>query len=240
MPIVELERVAMWSEEQSRVVETLRSAIGEADIRFVSGDRLLPERHLSAALGIPRRLLRDALNMLQGEGLIFRRQGQGTFVREVNVKTTSLKSLANRTSPHDIIEVRQQIEPILAGLAAIRATQVEIDQMKHFVHRAAVADSPNDYEKWDSAFHSKIAESVRNGMYRSIFRLMNSVRKEHHWVNSRSRVFIAGVSKEMVQQHQAIVEAIQARNTNAAESAMRTHILTAGVRIHEGEHEHWA
>jgi DNA-binding FadR family transcriptional regulator len=232
-----LELKRMSSQETLRVVDTLRSAIGEADTRFLSEDRLLPERQLSVALGVGRRLVREALNALEGEGLLFRKQGQGTFIREVNPKTASLKSLANHTSPHDIIEVRQQIEPILAGLAAIRATQIEIDQMKHFVHRAAAADSPNEYERWDSAFHSKIAESVRNGMYWSIFRLINSVRKEHHWVNSRSRVFTAGVSKEMVQQHKAIVDAIQARNDRGAENAMRTHIMTAGVRIHEGERE---
>jgi DNA-binding FadR family transcriptional regulator len=39
----------------------------------------------------------------------------------------------------------------------------------------------------------------------------------------------------MVQQHEAIVEAIQARNVRAAEDAMRSHIVTAGVRIHEAE-----
>lgn len=225
----------MRSTDKTSIVDMLRSAIGEADSRFVADDRMLPERELSEALGIGRRRLREALNTLEGEGLLFRKQGQGTFIREVNAKTTSLKSLTNRTSPHDIIEVRQEIEPILAGLSAMRATQIEIDQMKHFVRRAALADSPNEYEQWDSAFHSKIAESVRNSMYRSIFRLINSVRKEHHWVSSRSRVFIAGVSKEMVQQHEAIVEAIQARNVRAAEEAMRNHIMTAGVRIHEAE-----
>jgi DNA-binding FadR family transcriptional regulator len=222
-------------EEKTDLAHVLRTAIADADARFLTDDRLLPERELSAALGVGRRVLREALNTLEGEGLLFRRQGQGTFIREVNAKTTSLKSLTNRTSPHDIIEVRQEIEPILARLAAMRATQADIDQMKHFVQRAALADSPKDYEQWDSAFHSKIAESVRNSMYWSIFRLINSVRKEHHWVSSRSRVFIAGVSKEMVRQHEAIVDAIQARDVRAAEEAMRDHIVTAGVRIHQAD-----
>ncbi len=225
----------MSLQEVNGIAGMLRTAIEEADVRFLKEDRLLPERELSAALGVGRRMLREALNTLEGEGLLFRKQGQGTFIREVNAKTTSLKSLTNRTSPHDIVEVRQDIEPMLARLSAMRATQIEIDQMKHFIRRAALADSPNEYEKWDSAFHSKIAESVRNSMYWSIFRLINSVRKEHHWVSSRSRVFIAGVSREMVQQHEAIVDAIQARNVRAAEEAMRHHIMTAGVRLHQAE-----
>jgi DNA-binding FadR family transcriptional regulator len=223
----------MRAQDNEKVADLLRNAIAEADSRFLLDDRLLPERELSAALSVGRRVVREALNTLEGEGLLFRKQGQGTFIREVNAKTSSLKSLTNRTSPHDIMEVRQDIEPILAGLSAMRATQTDIDQMKHFVRRAASAETPSGYEQWDSAFHSKIAESVRNSMYWSIFRLINSVRKEHHWVASRSRVFVAGVSKEMVQQHEAIVEAIQSRNVRAAEEAMRSHITTAGVRIHE-------
>lgn len=223
----------MSSGETQKLVDVLRSAITEADTHLLTNDKLLPERELSAALGVGRRRLREALNTLEGEGLLFRKQGQGTYIREISTKTTSIKSLTNRTSPQDIIEVRQEIEPILAGLAAVRATQIEIDQMKHFVRRAARADSPNEYEKWDSAFHSKIAESVRNSMYWSIFRLINSVRKEQYWVGSRSRVFTSGVSTEMVQQHNAIVEAIQARNARSAEDAMRNHIMTAGVRIRQ-------
>lgn len=218
-------------QEKNKLIERLRVAIRESDEALVNGEQLLPERELGAALGVGRRAVRDALNTLEGEGLLFRKQGQGTFIREVNVKSTSLKSLTNRTSPQDIIEVRLEIEPILAGLSAVRATNLEIDQMKHFVRRATLADNPYQYEQWDSAFHSKIAESVRNTMFWGVFRLINSVRKEQHWVNSRTQVFTAGVSSEMVLQHEAIVEAIASRNAEAAQEAMRMHITTAGARI---------
>jgi len=221
----------MTPQEKTRLVERLRSALKEGDERFIKDEQLLPERQLSVVLGVGRRAVREALNTLEGEGLLFRKQGQGTFIREVNAKTTSLKSLTNRTSPHDIIEVRLEIEPILAGLSAVRATMLEIDQMKHFVRRAAQANSAQEYEHWDSAFHSKIAESVRNTMYWGIFRLINSVRKEQHWISSRKRVFTEGVSSEMVLQHEAIVEAIQSRDPQAAQKAMRIHIATAGARI---------
>ena len=133
-----MEQEQMLPKEKNDLVDALRLAIMEADTHLVTNDKLLPERELSAALGVGRRSLRKALNTLEGEGLLFRKQGQGTFIREVSTKTTSIKSLTNRTSPQDIIEVRQEIEPILAGLAAVRATQIEIDQMKHFVRRFQV------------------------------------------------------------------------------------------------------
>lgn len=218
-------------EEKHQLVEKLRLIIQEANEHFIQHERLLPERTLSHELGHGRRTVREALDILEGEGLIFRKQGQGTFIRDVNTKTTSLKSLTNHTSPHDIIEVRLEIEPVLAGLSAVRATNNEIDQMKHFIQRAALASSPNEYEQWDSAFHSKIAESVRNRMYWGIFNLINSVRKEQYWISSRKRVFTEEVKREMVAQHELILEAIQSRNPGSAQETMRSHILTVNTRI---------
>lgn len=221
----------MTPRERHALTGRLRTAIEESDERFIKDEKLLPERALSDLLGVGRRAVRDALNELEGEGLLFRRQGLGTFVREVGAKSASLTSLSNRTTPHDIMEVRLEIEPVLARLAATRATQLDIDQMKLLVRRAAQATSPREYEQWDSAFHTKIAESVRNRMFWGVFRLINSVRKEQHWVGSRTRVFTKAVSEEMVRQHEAIVSAIAARNPQAAEEAMRVHIATAGVRV---------
>ncbi|TCR87996.1 GntR family transcriptional regulator [Rhizobium sp. BK376] len=216
---------------KQNLLDELRAAIATTDERFITDERLLPERELSEHFGIGRRAVREALNELEGEGLLFRKQGLGTFVREVGPKSTSLKSLTNRTSPHDLIEVRLEIEPVLARFAATRATPNDIDQMRLFIRKAAQATSPREYEQWDSAFHTKIAESVRNTMFWGVFRLINSVRKEHHWVSSRTRVFTKGVSEEMVRQHEAIVAAIAARDPHAAEQAMHVHIATAGVRI---------
>lgn len=216
---------------KQNLLEELRVAIATTDERFIRDERLLPERELSEFFGVGRRAVREALNELEGEGLLFRKQGLGTFVREVGPKSTSLQSLTNRTSPQDIIEVRLEIEPVLARLAATRATPNDIDQMELFIRRAAQATSPREYEQWDSAFHTKIAESVRNTMFWGVFRLINSVRKEQHWVSSRTRVFTEGVSEEMVRQHDAIVAAIAARDPESAERAMRDHISTAGLRI---------
>jgi DNA-binding GntR family transcriptional regulator len=53
---------------------------------------------MSDLLGGNRRAVRDALNELEGQGLLFRRQEFGTFVQEVGAKSASLKSLTNRTS----------------------------------------------------------------------------------------------------------------------------------------------
>ena len=222
---------AVSTTAKQNLLEELRVAIATTDERFIRDERLLPERELSEFFGVGRRAVREALNELEGEGLLFRKQGLGTFVREVGPKSTSLQSLTNRTSPQDIIEVRLEIEPVLARLAATRATPNDIDQMELFIRRAAQATSPREYEQWDSAFHTKIAESVRNTMFWGVFRLINSVRKEQHWVSSRTRVFTEGVSEEMVRQHDAIVAAIAARDPESAERAMRDHISTAGLRI---------
>lgn len=230
----------MTLREREELVVRLKAAIEAEDERFVRDERLLPERRLSEVLGIGRRAVREALDELEGEGVLFRCQGIGTFIREVGAKSASLASLSNRTSPQDITEVRLEIEPVLARFSARRATPKDIDQMRLFIRRAAEATSPRDYEQWDSAFHSKIAESVRNRMFWGVFRLVNSVRKEHHWVSSRTRVFGQGVREEMVAQHEQIVAAIEARDPQRAEVSMRDHILTTGLRLVVSADDHSA
>lgn len=207
--------------EPSRLV---RNAVINRDPALIQNEKLLPERQLAEHLGIGRRKLRALLAQLESEGLLFRRQGQGTFVREVSTRTTSLDSLTNDTSPIDVMEVRRVIEPALARLAAERATLQDIAQMRRFIRNAELAARPEDYEKWDSAFHTKLAESVRNKLFGGVFRITNAVRKEQSWIATRSRVFSEGVSAEMVLLHRNIVDAIERRDADGAEAAMRDHL----------------
>src|SRR5262249_12053303 len=130
-------------------------------------------------------------------------------------------------------EVRQEIEPVLARLAAIRATPLDIDQMKQFIRRAGEATTARQYERWDSAFHAKIAESVRNSLFSGVFDLVNSVRAEQRWISARDRVFSLELNAKLLKQHSEIVLAIEARDPEAAERAMRGHLVTAGSRITE-------
>lgn len=223
----------MALEDKQVLLDRLRTVIETGEGEFIKDGQLLPERELMKTFGVGRRAIRETLKALETEGMLFRRQGLGTFVRVIESKSTNIPSLTSRTSPQDIIEVRQEIEPVLARLAAIRATPLDIDQMKLFIRRAGEAMTARQYERWDSAFHAKIAESVRNSLFWGVFDLVNSVRAEQRWISARDKVFSPELNAKLLKQHSEIVHAIEARDPEGAERAMRKHLITAGSRITE-------
>ena len=67
------------------VVGTLRYKARTGDRDVVVDGRLLPERELTKRLGVSRRKLRQALALLEEEGMLSRQQGKGTFLRASGV-----------------------------------------------------------------------------------------------------------------------------------------------------------
>src|SRR5690606_9481931 len=102
------------------MIESLRSAVETGEGRLVKNGRLLTERELMQMFNVSRRAVRGALDTLQAQGLVYRRQGQGTFIRPTGPHAPRVESLSNRTSPAEIMEVRREIEPAMARLSALR------------------------------------------------------------------------------------------------------------------------
>lgn len=202
----------------------LREAVTSGDGELVRDGQLPTERELMVMFGLARRSVRSALDRLQSEGLIYRRQGQGTFIWPTNTHASRVSNLSNQTSPAEIMEVRREIEPTLARLSAMRATPSDIDQMRRLAERGKETKTSLDYERWDSAFHSRIAESVRNGLFQGLFQLIQAVRVEQKWTGLRAQTFRESLRDELVGQHLRIVDAIAGRDPEAAERAMRDHI----------------
>ncbi|HRP78104.1 MAG TPA: FCD domain-containing protein [Aquamicrobium sp.] len=221
--------------------EELRRAVETCEGRLVTDGRLAPERELMRIFGVSRRSVRAALQDLERQGLLFRQRGQGTFLRPTSPNARGVASLANSISPVEIMEVRQQVEPTLARLAALRAAPVEVDQIRRLAQPAAAATNSREYERWDSAFHAKIAQCARNRLFLSIFKLIENVRFEQNWMKLRSRIYSDSLRDRLVTQHVLIIDAIEARDPDAAENAMRDHLrflaTIAGTPTYQGAAE---
>ena len=166
------------------VLVRLRSALRDGSI--VANGRVLPERHVAEALGVGRRAVRRALDALEAEGTIWRRQGQGTFLSTPPTPVARrLGGIANLTSPAEILEVRLEIEPVLARWAAIRAAPIDVDALRRMAERSRAAASDAEYERWDSAFHRRIAETMRNGLFLAVFEAIEAVREDATWARLR-------------------------------------------------------
>ncbi len=202
----------------------LRAAIAAGDI--AESGRLMPERMLASDLGVSRRAVRRALDVLEEEGVLTRRQGHGTFVAG-NGAAPALDPLARLqalNNPIDVIEVRLTLEPALARLAAMRASQCDIDRLVKIAEETGTAGSPGDYERADAAFHRRIAEAARNPVFLTLFEAIMAVVEQATWRQGRETGHCINNQAIYAQCHRDIAQAIAARNGELAQERMRSHL----------------
>ena len=211
------------------IVDAIRRRIGNGQ---TDQGRLAPERMLAAELGVGRRPVRRALDRLDAEGLLWRRQGQGTFVGVPPLpRARRLSPLSEHTSPLDLMEVRFELEPVLARFCALRATGAQVETLRRAAAKAADARTAADYETWDSAFHRRIAEAAGNKLFLAMFDAVNAVRRDTRWSRLRESTFSEARIVALAAQHADILEAIAERDGARADQAMRHHLGLVGATL---------
>ncbi|MBZ6078371.1 FCD domain-containing protein [Microvirga sp. WGZ8] len=219
-----IEPLAESSDFALRQLRRLLDALAES-----TETQLPPERSLSQQMGVGRRALRRALEVLEAEGRIWRQQGKGTFIgsRPPHAEL-DLDAFASGTNPLEIMEARLEIEPALARMAALRASNGDIERLHHLAQKtASSADGDMDSrELWDGAFHRAIAEAAGNSLLFVFFDIMNRIRQDSAWRKLREQARSRPGQRNYVNQHSRVVAAIAARDAETAEYAMREHLET--------------
>ena len=211
-------------DNSSRCLERLRALLEPGQLG--ADGRLPTERALCEMFGVGRRAVRRALEVLEAEGHIWRRQGAGTFVGPAPVSGHwSFDMLTADSNFMEVMEVRLCLEPPLAQLAAMRATEADVARLRDLLVKVDRSHDSDGRELWDAAFHRCIAESAGNKLYVAVFELVDRVRQNPAWVNIREKARSKAHLTLYSAQHQAIIDAIAARNPVAAGEAMRRHLL---------------
>jgi DNA-binding FadR family transcriptional regulator len=196
------------------------------------GERQLPpERQLAAELAVGRGALRRALEVLEAEGQIWRVQGKGTFIGARPVNAAGLEHLPNRINPLEMMEVRLEVEPTLARLAAARATAADVEMMRRLAGRIAAATDAEGRELWDGALHHRIAEAAGNRLFVGIFELVDRVRQDARFQSLRELARARAGQASLLDQHDRIIDRIAAHDGAGAEAAMRQHLETVAARL---------
>lgn len=195
--------------------------------------RLPTERAFAETFNVGRRSIRRALEVLEAEGLIWRRQGAGTFVGEKpDDWSTQVTEMVASTDIMEIMEVRLRIEPQLAQLAAMRAKPAEVERMRALVKKTGESTDADAKELWDGSLHRQIAQSAGNKLFLSIFDVVNRIRQDDAWQSIRELARRSGTNgKASFEQHVAIVDAIANRDPARAGEAMRQHLLMHQERL---------
>ncbi len=218
-------------DDQSSALAAIRRLI-EAG-QFPSDGRLPTERELAAELGCGRRTVRRALETLQAEGLVWRKQGKGTFAGQPPDPTGALAAeVAPDADPLAVMEARLCVEPGLAELCAQRATVEDVARLRRLVERAAQPSDADTAELWDGALHRAIARIAGNRLLLTAFSLLDEVRMGADWQEKRHRARTPETMALYDSQHRRIVNAIERRDGPAALFAMREHLtaLTENLR----------
>ncbi|WP_437613966.1 FadR/GntR family transcriptional regulator [Erwinia sp. V71] len=210
----------------SSALDKLRQLIQHHDLQ---PDQPLPtERELADRFNVGRREIRRALDVLEEEGRIWRKQGKGTFIGPAApVQPLVLQDLPQQSNLLEVMEARLQLEPGLARLAAIRASKEQIALLQRLLERMhhISAEDGDQHELWDSAFHRAIAEAAGNRLMLGLFDAMDAVRRDPTWQHLRVQARTPARLDNYDHHHHRLVKHIAARQPVEAAAAMREHLL---------------
>lgn len=206
----------------------LRDHVEAAGLK--AGDRLPSERTLAERLRISRASLKQAIVVLEVQGLVEIRHGGGTYLRADSLAPEPVATLeARRQRLPDVLDAREAIETKLAQLAAHRRTDDDLARIDAALDamRAEIAEGSLGVDG-DRQFHEAVTDAARSTLLAKFMAEMAvqiaESRQESLQQPKRPEKSLA--------QHERIAEAIRKRDGRAAGAAMRTHLETVSrVRL---------
>lgn len=190
------------------------------------GAQLPTERALAVLLGRSRHDIRSQLDDLAARGHVTRETGRGTFLRSSTAATTG-GALA---SPRDLIEARLAWEPNAMSLVAVTATAEDFDDIRRALDSADEELSPLEFRKRDIAFHRALFRATHNSVMCAINAMVETGRRDLVWGELDRRTYTHAHCVTYQAEHRSIADAVFARDSVRAVSAMRAHLMS--VRQH--------
>lgn len=195
---------------RDQVLAELRRRI--VDGYYPPGERLTEER-LADDFGVSRNPVREALRVVEADGLVSLTPRRGAVVAAPDPSTVA-----------DLFAVRASLETVAARLAAERADADDVADLRRLLEQARAATDHDDLSQvaeLNSALHMRVIEISGNRWMRTmsaslylhvhwIFKLGAAVRAPHSW-----------------EEHIRLVDAIAAGDPDAAEAAAREHVAAA-------------
>jgi GntR family transcriptional repressor for pyruvate dehydrogenase complex len=213
------------------IAERLTEAIRNGTLK--PGDRLPTEAELAREFQVGRTSVREGLQKLRAHGLIESRKGLGAFVTDPPA-SDPLADFARWTASdpaaiEQLVEARVALETLAAALAALRATDTEIDNLDRLNIEHGASETTEELVASDQAFHAALMAAARNrfvsGAYEVLIAELTDFRQKTlalPWASDRS-----------VKGHDAILRALRAREPVLAREAMAEHLWVLYSEIEE-------
>ena len=207
-----------------QIVQQIEQSIIRGELK--PGTQLPAERELAQQFGVSRSAVREAVKALSEKGLVEAYSGRGTFVMNgtshaVRQSLDWMVRFGQGDGAAHLAAVREMFEPEIAALAATCVEEQHLAAMREAI---AIMDDAQDradaYIEADLDFHLALAEAAGNPIVLSLLDSIVGLLREQ-----RLRVFYTDGGPERGQfHHRRILQAIEARDSNAAREAMREHL----------------
>ena len=208
------------------IAARLRRAIATG--LYADGDRIPPERQLASAFGSARSTVRKALDQLEGEGIVVRRVGSGTFVTYAGPLHSQTGEIADFISPLQLIDARLAVEPHMARLAGLHATARDLEGLAEVLGKLEAAGADKElFTTLDARFHLAIARASRNPLLVHVYEQINLVRSRAQWALVKDKVLSQKQIAAYNKQHRGIYLALQRRDTGAVAMLITQHLEKA-------------
>jgi GntR family transcriptional repressor for pyruvate dehydrogenase complex len=210
--------------------------------RLATGDRLPTEAALVTQFSVSRTVVREAVSRLKSLGLVDSRQGSGVYVKELGFSPLNFDagSALSKQAVIQMVEVRRALEAEVAALAAIRRNQTDIKRVRKAITLLDKAvQAGGDGVDEDVQYHRAIAEAARNPFLIGTLEYLGQFLRGATRVTRANEARSAEFARQVREEHELIVCAIEAGDAVAARKAGADHMDNAIARIEQADPAFW-
>ena len=196
------------------------------DGEYTVGSRLPAERDIAERMTVSRTIVREALIMLELEGLIEVRKGSGIHViSNGSAIAANDQTLENDVGPFELLQARQLIESNIAAFAATQVNKGNLQSMTAALELEQEELRSGASSRGDEMFHIAVAEATQNSVLVSLTQELWRIRENspmwkrlHDWIEKIDYL------EDWVEDHKKIIGAMASKNPEAARQAMWQHL----------------
>ena len=217
-------KIVRSSRLYEQIVQQVEESIHKGAMK--PGDQLPPERELAQQFGVSRTAVREAVKALREKGLVEAYPGRGTFITDgtsysMRQSLDRMLRVGQAEGSGFLAEVREILEPEIAGMAATRADAEDLASMREQIRTMDEAQKdPEAFIEADLDFHLTLAEAAANPIILSLIDSIVGLLREQ-----RMGIFqVEGGPERGQYHHKKILEAIEHKDSAGARGAMKAHL----------------
>ena len=211
------------------IVQQIKNQIKKGILK--PGEKLPSERELADLLGVSRASVREAVQALAFSDYLEVIQGKGTYVLEIAIKYDEIVNFFSEFSNYSLdylMEARIMLEGEFARLAALNASQKEIDIIERVFNEIASSKDTNTFFVKDLQLHLTIAKATHNPFMNGLMKIIGEMLY-------KKTLKIIEISKDTrvntIETLRNLVQAIKQRNAKQAKELMSKHIRDIKVSL---------